>query len=69
MVSYTGTLPGIGYLIGRGTITPGRLVLKGYKRIVIERKLAAARTVLPHADDEDIEGLEVAYDELLDLTR
>ena len=67
-----GLLPGIdgiGYLIGRGTITPGRLVLKGYERILIERKFAAARVIFPHTDDEDIEGLEAAYDELLNLTR
>ena len=47
----------------------GELQLCGIEFIVIQLRLVAIRRLFPHENIAQIDGLEEAYDQLLELTR
>jgi hypothetical protein len=68
-VSSSRTIPGIGFLSGKGIRAVGKLQLQGMEWIVIQTKFANFRRLFPHKNETSAAGLEEAYDELLELTR
>jgi hypothetical protein len=60
---------GIGTTSGRAIQAVGEFVLRGVETIIVRRRIASVLKIFPHNNELNSDGLEKAYDDVLEISR